>query len=271
MSATYDHLAAARLDGKAFVILGAGGGGIGTATCEAFAAAGAKLLCVDRNPANAEEIAAATNGVPYTANVTDRSEMEVLFAKADELFGDGFAGLVDIVGLARTGKIVSWDDDAIRLQDDIVYRHALLAIQIAAPILKRNGGGTMAFVSSMSSERVTTNQAIYGIAKAALDHLVRTAAVELGPDGIRVNAVSPGFVRTPRLIDAFPQSIWDGISAVNPLRRCAEPEDIAKSLLFLSSDLSSYVNGNVMRLDGGYGNAWTLPGLDEIALGGGSK
>lgn len=266
----HDHLAAARLDGKAFVILGAGGGGIGTATCQAFAAAGARLLCVDRDPAQAEEIAAETGGTPHVASITDRSEMEQLFARAEQLYGADFDGVVDIVGMARTGKIVDWDDQALQQQFDIVLRHALLAIQIAGPTLGRNGGGTMAFVSSMSGSRMTTNQAVYGVAKAAMDHLIRCAAVEMGPSGVRINGVAPGFVTTPRLVDALPKAVWDGIAAVNPLRRCATPQDIARSLLFLSSPLSSYVTGNVLHLDGGYGNGWTLPGLD-IPLGGGTN
>lgn len=270
MSDLNDHLRAARLDGKAFVILGAGGGGIGTATCEAFAAAGAKLLCVDRDQEQADEIAAATAGIAHVANITDRAEMERLFSRAEELFGESFSGVVDIVGMARTGKIVDWSDEAVEQQFDIVFRHALLTAQIAGPILGRNGGGTLAFVSSMSGVRMTTNQAIYGMAKAALDHMVRCAAVEFGPLGVRVNGVAPGFVKTPRLLDALPQAVWDGVAGVNPLRRCATPQDIARTLLFLSSSLSDYVTGNIIRLDGGYGNGWTLPGLD-IPLGGGTN
>lgn len=264
-----DHLLGARLDGKAIVVLGAGGGGIGSATCAALAAAGARLLCVDRDADQAEAVAATSGGLAHVADVTDRAEMLSLFARADETFGASLSGVVDIVAFARSGAIASFDDDALALQIDVVLRHAILAVQIAGPMLARNGGGTMAFVGSMSGERAVKNQAIYSIAKAALHHLVRNAACELGSDGIRVNGVAPGFVRTPRLLQALPGEVWDGIAAVNPLGRCAEPADVAKALLYLSSDLSSYINGNILRLDGGYGDSYMLPGLDR-PLGGGS-
>ncbi len=269
MTSHIDQFRAARLDGKAIIVLGAGGGGIGTATCEALAGAGAKLLCVDRDATQADEAAAAVNGVPMTADVTDRADMQKVFAHADAAFGTSLSGVVDIVAFARSGTIASFDDDALEGQINVVLRHAILAVQYGGPLLARNGGGTMVFVGSMSGERAVKNQSIYGIAKAALHHLVRSAANELGPSGIRVNGVAPGFVRTPRLLQALPKPIWDGIAAVNPLGRCADPADIARALLYLSSDLSSYVNGNILKLDGGYGDSYSLPGLD-VPLGGGS-
>lgn len=264
-----DHFAAARLDGRAFVVLGAGGGGIGTATCEALAGAGARLLCVDRDARQAEEAAAGCGGAAHVADVTDRAAMGGLFGRAADLFGKSLSGLVDIVAFARSGPIASFDDDALKLQFDVVLRHAILAVQYGGPLLAANGGGTMAFVGSMSGDRTAMNQSVYGLAKAALHHLVRSAGNELGPSGIRVNGVAPGFVETPRLLQALPKPVWDGIAEINPLRRCARPSDVAKALLYLSSDLSSYLNGNILRLDGGYGNAFRLPGLD-IPLGGGS-
>jgi NAD(P)-dependent dehydrogenase (short-subunit alcohol dehydrogenase family) len=269
MTAHPDHLSAARLDGKAIIVLGAGGGGIGTATCAALAGAGARLFCVDRDAAQAETAAAASGGIAHAADVLDRLQMDELFGRADELFGASLSGVVDIVAFARSGSIASFDDEALTLQLDIVLRHAILAVQYGGPLLARNGGGTMAFVGSMSGDRAVRNQSIYGIAKAALHHLMRSAANELGPGGVRVNGVAPGFVRTPRLLEALPSKVWDGIAAVNPLGRCAEPADIAKALLYLSSDMSSYLNGNILRLDGGYGDSYSLPGLD-VPLGGGS-
>ena len=269
MASSTDLFASSRLDGRGIVVLGAGGGGIGTAACRALSAAGARLLCVDRDQAQADESAVDSGGTAHVADVTDRAAMEQVFARADELFGGAFGGIVDIVAFARSGGITSFDDAALKLQFDVVLRHAILAVQLGAPRLARNGGGTMAFVGSMSGDRVAPNQSIYGIAKAALHHLVRSAAIEFGAAQVRVNGVAPGFVQTPRLLAALPQSVWDGVAAVNPMRRCATPADIAKSLLYLSSDLSSYVNGNILHLDGGYGDLYQLPGLD-IPLGGGA-
>lgn len=257
-----DHLAASRLDGRGYVVLGAGGGGMGTATSLALAAAGANLLCVDASMAEAQAIAAQTGGVGYAADATSRKEMAAVFAQAGDRFGNRFAGIVDIIGVARNGAIPSFDDQAIDRQFAIVARHALLATQIGAPMLAANGGGSITFVGSISGMVAIPNQAIYGMAKAALHHLTRYAAQEFGPAGVRVNAVAPGFVRTPRLHAALPEKVWEQLAEANPLRRVATPDDIAKAILFLASDLSSYVTGNIITLDGGVSNNTVLPGLD---------
>jgi len=101
-------------------------------------------------------------------------------------------------------------------------------------------------------------------AKAALHHLVRCSAHELGPRGVRVNAVAPGFVRTPRLLKALAGEFWDQVGETNPLGRVAIPADIASAILFLCSDLASYVTGNVLTLDGG---AHFVPPFPELRLG----
>jgi NAD(P)-dependent dehydrogenase (short-subunit alcohol dehydrogenase family) len=144
-------------------------------------------------------------------------------------------------------------------QFDIVLRHAFLAIQIGGAALAQVGGGSMTFVGSISGCVSVANQAAYGTAKAALHHLVRCSAHELGPQGVRVNAVAPGFVRTPRLLNKLGEDFWDRVAAVNPLGRVDVPAEIAGAILFLACDLSSYVTGNVITLDGGTNNVAALP------------
>src|SRR3546814_3338171 len=103
-------------------------------------------------------------------------------------------------------------------------------------------GGPITFVGSMSGNRAVANQLVYGTSKAALHHLVRGAAVELGPKGIRVNAVAPGFIRTPRLLELLDKAQWEEIDRHVPIGRAATPEEIAATLLFMSSDLAAHVN-----------------------------
>jgi NAD(P)-dependent dehydrogenase (short-subunit alcohol dehydrogenase family) len=261
----FDYPGALKLDGKAFVVIGAGGGGMGTESSLALAQAGAELLLVDIDSAQANEIASATGGTAHTCDVTDRAGMQAVFARANELFGSRFHGVVDIVGIAQAGPLPSFDDSAIERQFNTVLRHALLATQIAAPMLAKNGGGTLVFVGSISGVSAIASQAVYGMAKAALHHLARYAAQEFGPSGVRANVVAPGFVQTPRLKRALPTEVWDTLAASNPLRRVAEPKDIAKAILFLASDLSSYVTGNVLTLDGGISNNVVLP---DLGIGG---
>ncbi len=245
-----DYLEQARLKNRGFVLLGAGGGGIGPAVARALAGAGAELLCVDISEAEARNTAAMVNGEGIAADIRNRSDMEAVFARAKNLFGSRLSGVVDIVAVGMVAPLESCDDETLDWQFGIVFRHALLALQQAAPLLAENGGGTITLVGSRAGLRPLPNQAIYGSMKAALHHLVRSAAMELGPRNIRVNAVSPGFVFTPRVKKALSPDAWKRVEATNPMRRMADPEDIAKSILFLSSDLASYVNGNILVLDG---------------------
>lgn len=245
-----NYMDALRLEGQGFVVLGAGQG-MGAQSAHALSQAGAQLLLVDNDQARADSIAQATGGTPIVANATDRSEVQRVFATADRLFGDRFSGLVDIIGVAANTPIVDITDEEWSFEFDIVVRHALYAMQAAMPLLARNGGGAMTFIGSISGNVAIANQGAYGSAKAALHHLVRLAALEFGPSQVRVNAIAPGFVRTPRLNARMPQYTWDQIGEANWLKRAAVPADIARVVLFLSSDLSRYVNGNVLTLDGG--------------------
>ena len=260
-NAVPDYSKLSRLDGRGFVVLG-GGDGIGRQTCHALAQAGAGVMCVDREPALAEAVAAEVGGIPVAGDVTVRGDMARIFDQAEKEFGDTLRGVVDIVGIATIGKIGEATDETWDRQFDVVLRHAYLAIQIGGDLLAARGGGTMVFVGSISGVVSVANQAMYGTAKAALHHLVRCAAHELGVQHIRVNAIAPGFVRTPRLLERLSEQFWTRVSDANPLRRVAVPADIAAAVLYLSSDLAGYVTGNVVTLDGGMNFVAALPELD---------
>ena len=156
-------------------------------------------------------------------------------------------------------KLADMDDAGWDRNFDMVLRHAYLAIQIGSRSMPR--GGTMVFVSSLAGSLSVENQVDYGVAKAALNHLVHCAAHELGPQNIRVNAVAPGFVRTPRLLAALKESFWNGLNDYIPLRRAAEPCDIAKAILFFASDMSTCVTGAVLPIDGGISTVAALPSI----------
>jgi NAD(P)-dependent dehydrogenase (short-subunit alcohol dehydrogenase family) len=260
-NAVPDYNKLSRLDGRGFVVLG-GGDGLGRQTCHALAQAGAGVMCVDREPALAEAVAAEVGGIPVAGDVTVRGDMARIFDQAEKEFGDTLRGVVDIVGIATIGKIGEATDETWARQFDVVLRHAYLAIQIGGDLLAARGGGTMVFVGSISGVVSVANQAMYGTAKAALHHLVRCAAHELGARQIRVNAIAPGFVRTPRLLERLSERFWAQVSDANPLRRVAVPADIASAVLYLCSDLAGYVTGNVVTLDGGMNFVAALPEMD---------
>lgn len=257
-AAVPDYRGFLSLEGRGFVVLGAGDG-MGRQTCHALAQAGAKVLCVDRDPELASGIAREVSGIAVSADVTLRSDMERVFQRAGEAFGPNLRGVVDIVGVAQIGALADVADDDWNRQFDIVLRHAYLTIQLGGAALASRGGGTLVFVGSISGLVSVARQAAYGTAKAALHHLVRCSAHELGPRGVRVNAVAPGFVRTPRLLSRLSESFWDTVSEVNPLRRVAVPSDIAGAILFLCSDLSGYVTANILTLDGGTSSVASVP------------
>jgi NAD(P)-dependent dehydrogenase (short-subunit alcohol dehydrogenase family) len=253
-----DFRAFSRLDGRGFVLLGAGDG-IGRQTAHALSQCGASVLCVDRIPRLAEEVASEIGGTFIEADVTLRADMERVVAAARGQFGRSFEGVVDIVGVATTAPLMELDDAAWQRQFDIVLRHAYLTIQLAGSALAERGGGSLTFVGSISGAVSVVNQAAYGTAKAALHHLVRCAAHELGSVNVRVNAVAPGFVRTPRLLKALSSEFWERVSRANPLQRVAIPADIAAVLLFLVSDMARYVTANILTLDGGVSTIAALP------------
>jgi NAD(P)-dependent dehydrogenase (short-subunit alcohol dehydrogenase family) len=248
--------------GRTFVILGAGQG-IGYATASAFASAGARLVCVDRDSTLAEAVARHVGGLAATGDVTNRADMRRIFAEAVKWSGGRLAGAIDIVGIADVRPVLEFDDAGWDRQFDLVLRHAFLTMQESLPHLDRDS--SLVFVSSLAGQKVCGNEAVYGAAKAALDQLVRGAAVEFGSKGVRVNAVAPGFVRTPRLNAALNEDFWTRLKSYIPTGSAADPEDIAGPLLFLSSRLARNINGIVLAVDGGVSVIAALP---EIPLKG---
>ncbi len=238
-----------RLDGHGFVVVGAGQG-IGRHTAHALAQAGAKVFCIDNQENLAKEIADEVRGVPWVADARDRDDVERAVAEAQRALGR-VHGLVDIVGMARWGDLLSTTDEDWDWTFGMVLRHAFLFSQEAGKLMTDAGGGTMVFVASVSGLTSAPRHAAYGAAKAGLMSWVRTLAVELGPKGVRANAVAPGVVWTPRISQLLDEEGRKAQEQNVPLRRVALPSDIASAILFLSSDLSSYVNGHTLVVDGG--------------------
>jgi NAD(P)-dependent dehydrogenase (short-subunit alcohol dehydrogenase family) len=250
-----DFPALLRLDGRGFVLLGAGQG-IGRQSAHALHAAGARVFCVDKDAELAKEIAAEVDGEAWSGDATSREEMERLFAAAGEAPGR-IDGVVDIIGMAQYADLLEVDDEKWEWHFDVVLRHALLAVQYGGRAMA--DGGVFVFVASVSGITSAPRHAAYGAAKAGLMSLVRTAAVELGPRGIRANAVAPGVVWTPRVSGHLGDEGKAEQAANTPLQRVALPADIAAAILFLASDLSSYVNGHTLVVDGGVSAKFPYP------------
>jgi NAD(P)-dependent dehydrogenase (short-subunit alcohol dehydrogenase family) len=255
-----DYPGMLRLDGKNYVLIGAGQG-MGRQAAHAIAAVGGRVLCVDVESDRAADIAdeIGNGAMPWSGDVTKRDESKRLFGDAAKAFGGRLDGLVDIVGMAQYADLTEITDELWDWHFDISLRHAWLAMQYATPLLRANGGGTMAFVASVSGLTAAPRHAAYGAAKAGLMALVKSAAVELGPDHIRVNAVAPGVVWTPRVSAFLGEEGKESNSRNAPLRTVAVPADIASALLFFCSDLSAYVSGQTLVVDGAVGVKFPYP------------
>ena len=257
-----DYPGRLRLDGRRFVVIGAGQG-IGRQTVHALASVGARVVCVDLDADRAREVAGEGDGVPVVGDATARSGATRIFDESSAALG-GLDGVVDIVGMARYATLLELADEDWDWHFDIVLRHAYLTVQLAGRALAAAGtGGVLAFVASVSGLTSAPRHAAYGAAKAGLMALVRSAAVELGPAGVRVNAVAPGVVWTPR-VSAFLGEEGRARNVANtPLRRVALPADIAAALLFLCSDLAGYVSGQTLVVDGGVAAKFPYPMAED--------
>jgi NAD(P)-dependent dehydrogenase (short-subunit alcohol dehydrogenase family) len=245
-----------RLDGRVVIVSGAGGGGIGTATVRAMAEAGAQVVGVDLLPdkldAAVEELApAGISFTPVAADVTTDEGVDAVVAAAVGAHG-AVHGLVNVVGGAMAphwGPSLQFTReqwlDSFRLNIDTAM---FMSQAVARQIVAQGSGGSIVCLSSTSGIGASPFHVAYGAAKGGLVALVRTLALEWADHGIRVNAIAPGTIRTPR---SGPDSDASKARRGVPMARRGEPDEIAAAALFLVSDLASYVTGQCLPVDGG--------------------
>ncbi|WP_129975400.1 SDR family oxidoreductase [Rhodococcus sp. Q1] len=237
---------------RRYLVLG-GGQGMGRQVSHALAQLGAEVIVVDVDRDRADAVCAeiGSPATPEQVDATDDSDMRALVGRVGEI-----DGVVDVIGMARYGPLLEISDDDWRWEEGIVLRHAVLALRHFGPRLRDRGEGSITFVSSVSGIGSSPVHAAYGVYKAALGSLVRSAAIELGPSGIRVNAVAPGFVVTPRISALLDSEALENTRAQIPLQRLTLPADVASALAFLVSDLARTITGQVMVVDGGSTNKY---------------
>jgi NAD(P)-dependent dehydrogenase (short-subunit alcohol dehydrogenase family) len=236
-----------RLDGRGFIVVGAGQG-MGRQTAHALASQGASVLCVDIDKQRAEEVAAEVGGVAMVADACVGEQAAEIVATAEREIGPLY-GIADVVGMARYGPLVDMSDEDWDWCHDIVIRHAFLMVKHGGKVLARHGRGSIVLVASISGVSSAPYHGAYGAAKAGLISLVRTAAVELKPHEVRVNAVAPGNTATPRIMASQGRPLEE--LATGSLSAHGAPSDIAAAILFLSSDLARHVTGQTLAVDGG--------------------
>ncbi|WP_418059357.1 SDR family NAD(P)-dependent oxidoreductase [Pimelobacter simplex] len=240
-----------RLDGRTLVVVGAGQG-IGRQTSHALAQAGARVVCADLDAARADQVAAEVGGIAWTGDVTREDEVARLVAEAAAAAGGPLSGLVDIVGQAAWSPVLELDEPTWDAQLDLCLRHAyLLSTHLGRHLVDTGTPGTMVFIASVHGLTASVRHGAYGAAKAGLVSWVKTLASELGEQAIRANAIAPGSVLTPRILASGTADLRARAAALAPLRRNGLPADIAAAALVLSSDLSAFVTGQTIAVDGG--------------------
>ena len=237
-----------RLDGRRAVVVGAGSG-IGREAALALAAHGAQVICVDRDPLAAE--ATATLGEGLTAYGLDVLDAAAVERAAAEL------GDVDIlVFTAATNvrkRLLDYSGEEFDRVVSLNLRASFDLVRAFGGGMAQRGRGSIIGFSSIRAVAVEPGQGVYAATKAGLVQLLRTAAAELGPQGVRVNAVAPGVVETPLTAQIRDVPDWyAAYAAKSALGRWAVAGELAGAVVYLASDAASFVTGSVLFVDGGW-------------------
>jgi NAD(P)-dependent dehydrogenase (short-subunit alcohol dehydrogenase family) len=269
-----------RLDGKVAVITGATSG-IGLRTAEVFVAEGAKIVIAGRRIAEGEALAKQLGAtcVFRQTDVTQEDQMRVLIALAIDKFGKIDCLFNNAGGPAQTGGIEGLEVDRFDAAMATLVRSVMLGMKHAAPYMKKQGSGSIINNGSIAGRLAGySSSVVYGAAKAAVIHLTKCVAMELGESNVRVNSISPGAIATGIFGKALglstdaaektPAVMREVYRTAQPIPRAGLPDDIAHAAVFLASDESSFVNGHDLVVDGAItgGRNWTQQQQGYVAL-----
>ena len=242
------------LENKKVMITG-GSRGIGRAMAIAMAQAGADVAVIYNGNKEAadkvcEEIRAMDRqAAAFKCDVGNFEEAGKTVQAVNKELG-GLDVLVNNAGITKDGLIFTLKEDDFDRVIETNLKGAFNTIKHAAKIMMKNRKGTIINITSVSGMMGNPGQANYAAAKAGMIGLTKTVAKELAARGITCNAIAPGFVAT-EMTDKLSDEVKDSIDSVVPLKRMAQPEDIANAAVFLASDKASYITGEVLKVDGG--------------------
>ena len=268
-----------RLAGKVALITG-GASGIGEATVRLFVAEGAAVTIADIQDERGRRLAAELGARTAFAHTDVSREADVeaavgdavrRFGRLDCIFNN--AGYGGVGGRIEAVTVAGFDETI-----GVLLRGVLLGMKHAAPVMKRQGGGSIISTASVAGLRSGFGPHVYSAAKAAVIQLTRTVAMELGEHNVRVNCICPGGIATPIFGKGLGMSVEEAdalvplmkgvLENVQPIKRAGLPEDIAQAALWLASDDSTFVNGEALVVDGGLsgGRSWSESQFRRAAL-----
>lgn len=242
-----------RLKDKVAIITGAASG-IGAATAEIFAREGAKVVVADFDQEHGEKVAeqlrkTGAEALFFRVDVADAESVQQLMDKTLESF-ERVDILVNNAGITADGWLVKMTEEAWDRVMDVNLKGVFNCSKLAAKIMMDQGHGVILNATSVVGLYGNMGQSNYAATKFGVIGLTKTWAKELAPRGIRVNAVAPGYTMTA-MMDTVPEKLLGSLKEKTPLKRLGQPEDIAYAYLYLASDEASYVNGEILSVDGG--------------------
>ncbi|HET7527088.1 MAG TPA: glucose 1-dehydrogenase [Burkholderiaceae bacterium] len=259
-----------RLQGKVAIVTGAASG-IGEAIARRFAADGAHVVAADVQDARGQALVAALGGeASYLhCDVSREDDVRALVAHAVQRHGRVDVMVNNAGSPGPSGPIENVEVEAFDAVIGVLLRGVFLGIKHAAPVMKRQGSGSIVSTASVAGLRTGFGPHVYSAAKAAVIHLTHSVAMELGESGVRVNCICPGGIATPifgkgygltpEAADRSVPLMKQVLSGMQPLRRAGLPDDIANAAAWLGSDEASFVNGHALVVDGGVigGRLWS--------------
>jgi NAD(P)-dependent dehydrogenase (short-subunit alcohol dehydrogenase family) len=247
------------LEGRSAIVTG-GAMGIGRASAEALAGAGANVVIADRDREQGEATAKALIDAGASVHfietdVTSLAAMEALAAETVSLFG-GIDILVNNAARALGGVVDETDEETWNLTLSTNLSSVWRGMKVCVPHMRKKGKGAIVNMSSVQALTGFKGWAAYAAAKGGVNALTQQAAIDLASAGIRVNAIAPGTIMTPLNQKIFashpdPQGLIDSWNKAHPLGRFGEASEVAEAVLFLASDRSSFITGEILRVDGG--------------------